>query len=125
MLVHSSRNLADILTIALHIDDAASAFILLVEEALKANGGNAQWGSKGYYFAEAQEFVRPIQQRLIKTQFANDIIEMGGCFRRDSEDSIRTRNHQKWGCRQAHGGASLSPAPLGSAPLGWQLQGSI
>jgi len=30
---------------------------MLVEEALKPNGGNAQWGDEGYYFAEAGEFV--------------------------------------------------------------------
>jgi nucleoside-diphosphate-sugar epimerase len=41
----------------LHIDDVASAFILLVAEALKPNGGKAQWGDDGYYFAEAGEFV--------------------------------------------------------------------
>lgn len=41
----------------LHIDDAAAAFILLVEEALKPNGGAAEWGSNGYYFAEAGQFV--------------------------------------------------------------------
>jgi hypothetical protein len=42
-----------------HIDDLSDAFILLAEEALKSNGGNAQWGDEGYYFAEAGEFVGP------------------------------------------------------------------
>jgi len=28
-----------------------------VEEALKPNGGKAQWGDEGYYFLEAGEFV--------------------------------------------------------------------
>jgi hypothetical protein len=42
-----------------HVDDLSDAFILLVEEALKPNGGNAQWGDEGYYFAEAGEFVSP------------------------------------------------------------------
>jgi hypothetical protein len=41
-----------------HLDDLCDAFILLTEEALKPNGGNAQWGDEGYYFAEAGEFVR-------------------------------------------------------------------
>ena len=54
---HKFKPGTDILNLALHIDDAASAFILLVEEALKPNGGSAQWGSDGYYFAEAEEFV--------------------------------------------------------------------
>jgi len=53
----SKRDYVDIPNSALHVDDAASAFILLVEEALKPNGGNAQWGNDGYYFAEAGEFV--------------------------------------------------------------------
>jgi hypothetical protein len=47
-----------IVRIGLHVDDVADAFILLIEEALKPNGGQAQWGSDGYYFAEAGEFVR-------------------------------------------------------------------
>lgn len=40
-----------------HVNDLSDAFILLVEEALKPNGGRAQWGEEGYYFAEAGEFV--------------------------------------------------------------------
>lgn len=40
-----------------HIDDIASAFILLVEEALKPNGGAAQWGQEGYYFVAGAQFV--------------------------------------------------------------------
>jgi hypothetical protein len=41
-----------------HVDDLSDAFILLAEEALKPNGGSAQWGDEGYYFAEAGEYVR-------------------------------------------------------------------
>lgn len=41
-----------------HLDDVCDAFILLTEEALKPNGGNAQWCDEGYYFAEAGGFVR-------------------------------------------------------------------
>jgi hypothetical protein len=54
--------LKDILTLILelHIDDIANAFILLAEEALKPNGGQAQWGQEVYYFAEADEFVSDI-----------------------------------------------------------------
>lgn len=40
-----------------HIDDVAAAFILLIEEALKPNGGKAQWGDNGYYFAAGHQFV--------------------------------------------------------------------
>lgn len=50
--------------LALNIDDAASAFILLVEEALKPYGGKAQWGGEGYYFAEGQEFVSFMQHEV-------------------------------------------------------------
>ncbi|KAH6722627.1 hypothetical protein DL95DRAFT_366455 [Leptodontidium sp. 2 PMI_412] len=39
-----------------HIDDIASAFMLLVEEALKPNGGKADWGQQGYYFVAADQF---------------------------------------------------------------------
>ncbi|KAG4411878.1 hypothetical protein IFR04_014995 [Cadophora malorum] len=39
-----------------HIDDIASAFIFLVEEALKPNGGAAQWGQEGYYFVAGAQF---------------------------------------------------------------------
>ncbi|KAG9229824.1 hypothetical protein BJ875DRAFT_176752 [Amylocarpus encephaloides] len=41
---------------AVHIRDLVDAFILLAEEAVKPNGGDAQWGQKGYYFVEAQAF---------------------------------------------------------------------
>ena len=55
---------SNVRNLALNIDDAASAFILLVEEALKPNGGKAQWGSEGYYFAEGQEFVSVMQHEI-------------------------------------------------------------
>ena len=35
----------------------AKACVLLIEEALKPQGGSAQWGSEGYYFAESGEFA--------------------------------------------------------------------
>lgn len=38
------------------MDDISSAFILLAEQALQ-NGGKAQWGQDGYYFADGAEFV--------------------------------------------------------------------
>jgi predicted oxidoreductase len=41
-----------------HINDVANAFVLMVEEALKPNGGKATWGSDGYYFVDSTEFVR-------------------------------------------------------------------
>jgi hypothetical protein len=35
----------------------ADAYIILVEEALKPNGGAATWGPEGYYFAATTEHV--------------------------------------------------------------------
>ncbi len=62
-----------------HIDDIAAAFIVLVEESLKPNGGKAQWGSQGYYFADGAEFVGV--SRLHKKDYvANMWTEMGRCF---------------------------------------------
>ncbi len=43
--------------VEVHVDDVVGAFILLIEEALKPEGGRAQWGKHGYYFCEAGEFV--------------------------------------------------------------------
>ena len=40
-----------------HIDDLGAAYILLIEEALKENGGRVTWGPQGYYFVETGEFV--------------------------------------------------------------------
>lgn len=62
----------------MHADDLADAFILLVEEALKPNGGNASWGDDGYYFAEAGEFVSLMPPQYICTiQQTNNASEMG------------------------------------------------
>lgn len=41
----------------IHILDLAELYVLLVEEALKPNGGNGTWGREGYYFAENGEHV--------------------------------------------------------------------
>jgi len=41
----------------IHIDDVSDAYILLAEEALKPNGGQAHWGDTGYYFVQHGEFV--------------------------------------------------------------------
>ncbi|RLL99782.1 hypothetical protein CFD26_106916 [Aspergillus turcosus] len=40
-----------------HVEDLARAFVLMVEEATKPNGGAATWGPEGYYFVEAGEFA--------------------------------------------------------------------
>lgn len=38
-----------------HVLDAARLFVLLIGEALKPNGGVADWGEKGYYFAVSND----------------------------------------------------------------------
>jgi hypothetical protein len=55
----------------LHVDDLSDAFILLVEEALKPSGGNAEWGGEGYYFAEAGEFVSLIPHHIHPINISN------------------------------------------------------
>jgi hypothetical protein len=43
--------------IGIHIDDLASAIIVLTEEALKGSDSKAAWLPEGYYFVEDNEFV--------------------------------------------------------------------
>jgi hypothetical protein len=43
----------------IHIDDLSDAFLTIVEESLKPNGGRAAWGKEGYYYTETGEFVSP------------------------------------------------------------------
>jgi nucleoside-diphosphate-sugar epimerase len=45
---------------AIHIRDLANIYRLLVESAA-AGGGKASWGKDGYYFAESESYVRPLQ----------------------------------------------------------------
>lgn len=40
---------------SIHVQDLARIYILLVGEALKPNGGAAQWGAEGYYFGQSDE----------------------------------------------------------------------
>lgn len=51
----------------IHIDDLASAIIVLTEEALKGPDSKAAWIPEGYYFVEDNEFVgsSPINVCLI------------------------------------------------------------
>ncbi|KAJ5548489.1 hypothetical protein N7513_005723 [Penicillium frequentans] len=41
----------------IYIGDLAKACVLLIEEALKPQGGSSQWGSEGYYFVESGEIA--------------------------------------------------------------------
>lgn len=45
---------------SIHVDNLATAIVVLVEEALKGPESKAAWLPKGYYFAEDAEFVRPL-----------------------------------------------------------------
>lgn len=58
----------------MYIGDLANACVLLVEEALKPEGGSAQWGPEGYYFVESGEFAwKDVAQKI--SQIAK---ELGG-----------------------------------------------
>ncbi|KAH0609178.1 uncharacterized protein H6S33_001406 [Morchella sextelata] len=41
----------------IHVLDLADMYVLLVEEALKPNGGRVTWGPENYYFAESGEHI--------------------------------------------------------------------
>jgi nucleoside-diphosphate-sugar epimerase len=41
----------------IHVSDVSKACVLLIEEALKPQGGSAQWGPDGYYFVESGQFA--------------------------------------------------------------------
>lgn len=45
---------------SIHIDDVATAVIVLMEEALKGSESKAAWLPEGYYFVEDAEFVGPL-----------------------------------------------------------------
>ncbi|KAG4443227.1 hypothetical protein IFR05_001270 [Cadophora sp. M221] len=40
-----------------HVKDLADVFVYFVEEALKPEGSNVEWGDKGVYYVEAREYV--------------------------------------------------------------------
>lgn len=53
---------------SVHILDLARLFVLLVGEALKPNGGIADWGAEGYYFAVADEATTKDRVRVISRE---------------------------------------------------------
>ncbi|KAJ5735851.1 uncharacterized protein N7483_000976 [Penicillium malachiteum] len=56
----------------IYVGDVAKACIVLIEEALKPNGGSAQWGPEGYYFVESGEFAwKDIAAKI--TEIAKDL----------------------------------------------------
>ncbi|CZT09181.1 related to nucleoside-diphosphate-sugar epimerase [Rhynchosporium graminicola] len=58
-----------------NIDDIASAFILLVEEAVKPNGGKADWGQNGYYFVAGAQFKwSDVSEAVAKIAFSQGLI---------------------------------------------------
>lgn len=44
-----------LLLLDVHVKDLADAYLILVNEALKPNGGAAAWGPTGYYFTAVHE----------------------------------------------------------------------
>lgn len=70
-----------------HVLDLAKLYLLLVEEALKPNGGKATWGSDGYYFAENGEHVCLSLLALgCVGVMANCNADLGGYFQEDCTD---------------------------------------
>jgi len=86
-----------------HVDDVSNALILLTEEALKPNGGKAQWGAEEYYFCEAGDFVSlPLpfhglgisQSRII----TNSPTDVGPRHRRSDQPTPQKRRN----CQHRH-----------------------
>lgn len=40
-----------------HVKDVAGVLLYFAEQGLQPNGGNVEWGEKGWYFVEAEEVV--------------------------------------------------------------------
>ncbi|RDW81834.1 hypothetical protein BP6252_02946 [Coleophoma cylindrospora] len=51
-----------------HVKDLSAAIILILENALKSDGGNAVWGSKGVYYVEESEYAfADIVRKLVES----------------------------------------------------------
>lgn len=54
----------------IHVLDLARLFVLLIGEALKPNGGAADWGVEGYYFGVSDEVSVADHVRIIADELA-------------------------------------------------------
>lgn len=65
-----------------HISDLARLFVLLIGEALKPNGGVADWGVEGYYFVVSNEATVKEQVTIMSDELAklghikNNVVEV-------------------------------------------------
>lgn len=74
----------------MHVEDVANAFVLVVEEALKPNGGIATWGPEGYYFVEAGEFAwKDVASQLAKILHASGKISSSHVDQLSAEDASK------------------------------------
>lgn len=55
---------------AIHVLDLARLFVLIFGEALKPNGGIADWGVEGYYFGVSDEVSVKDHARIISDELA-------------------------------------------------------
>lgn len=53
-----------------HVLDVARLFVLLIGEALKPNGGVADWGEQGYYYAVSNDAMVKDQVRTMTDELA-------------------------------------------------------
>ncbi|KXH40734.1 hypothetical protein CNYM01_05609 [Colletotrichum nymphaeae SA-01] len=84
----------------IHIDDCADAFILLAEEAAKPDEGKAQWGRKGYYFAESSPYdLKDIAETVAQVLYKLGKISSQRVDKLSQEDvsAIHPIGHFVWG----------------------------
>ncbi|KAI9775590.1 MAG: hypothetical protein M1839_000991 [Geoglossum umbratile] len=102
-----------------HVDDVASALVLLTEEAVKGEASKAEWGDAGYYFTGAAEH----QWATICTSLAN-ILHAKGKLPTAEVDKLPVEvvsQLHPWGL-ELWGGNSRSRAER-FRELGWEPRG--
>lgn len=55
---------------AVHVADLARLYLLIFGEALKPNGGAADWDAEGYYFAETGEISSAQHVKVVAAELA-------------------------------------------------------
>ncbi|KAI3552863.1 hypothetical protein CABS03_14392 [Colletotrichum abscissum] len=103
----------------IHIDDCADAFILLAEEAAKPDGGKAQWGRKGYYFAESSPYdLKDIAETVAQVLYKLGKISSQRVDKLSEQDvsAIHPIGHFVWGGNSKARGDRLRA-------LGWKPTG--
>lgn len=72
-----------------HITDLAKAYDVLIEEALKLDGGKSSWGKEGYYFVESAEHRwKDVVAELAKIAHQKGAIKSADVEKLSVEDAI-------------------------------------